>query len=55
MGFLCNVKKIVLRIFTQNVDGLELLARVPRKKMTFAHDTITEAGCPECLQEYVLN
>ena len=54
MGFLCNVKKVVRRIFTQNVDGLELLAGVPRKKMTFAHGTITEAGCPGCLQEYDL-
>ena len=54
MGFLCNVKKIVKRIFTQNVDGLELLAGVPRQKMTFAHGTITEAGCPNCLNEYDL-
>ena len=54
MGFLCNVKKIVKRIFTQNVDGLELLAGVPRHKMTFAHGTITEAGCPECLESYDL-
>jgi len=54
MGFLCNEKKIVRRIFTQNVDGLELLAGVPRNKVTFAHGTITEAGCPECLEEYDL-
>ena len=54
MGFLCNVKKNVKRIFTQNVDGLELLAGVPRRKVTFAHGTITEAGCPECGEEYEL-
>ena len=54
MGFLCNEKKIVKRIFTQNVDGLELLAGVPRNKMTFAHGTITEAGCPHCLKKYDL-
>ena len=52
MGFLNNEKKIVKRIYTQNVDGLELLAGVPRNKMTFAHGTITEAGCPNCLKEY---
>ena len=52
MGFLNNVKKIVKRIYTQNVDGLELLAGVPRNKMTFAHGTITEAGCPNCLKFY---
>ena len=54
MGFLCNVKQIVKRIFTQNVDKLELLAGVPKNKMTFVHGTITEAGCPSCLQEYDL-
>ena len=52
MGFLTNVKKVVKRIYTQNVDGLELLAGVPRNKMTFAHGTITEAGCPNCLKFY---
>ena len=52
IGFLTNIKKIVKRIYTQNVDGLELLAGVPRAKVTFAHGTITEAGCPNCLKEY---
>ena len=52
MGFLTNIKKIVKRIYTQNVDGLELLAGVLRAKVTFAHGTITEAGCPNCLKEY---
>ena len=33
MGFLCNVKKIVKRIFTQNIDSLELLAGVPKEKI----------------------
>ena len=51
MGFLCNVKNIVLRIFTQNFDGLELSAGVPRKIITFAHGTIKEVGCPGCLQD----
>jgi NAD-dependent SIR2 family protein deacetylase len=54
MGFLCNVKKVIKRIFTQNVDGLELLAGVPRNLVTFAHGTITEAGCPGCLETYDL-
>jgi len=52
MGYLTNVKKIVKRIFTQNVDGLELLAGIPKEKMTFAHGTITEAGCPGCFKSY---
>lgn len=54
MGYLCK-KNIVKRIFTQNIDGLELLAGVPREKMTFAHGTITEAGCPECLKSYEIS
>lgn len=54
MGFLVNNKNVVLRIFTQNIDGLELLAGVPRDMITFAHGTITEAGCPECLKEYTV-
>lgn len=49
MGFLCQ-KNLILRIYTQNVDGLELKAGVPREKMVFAHGTIVEAGCPECME-----
>ena len=47
MGFLCK-KNVISKIYTQNVDGLELKAGVPRDKIVFAHGTITEAGCPEC-------
>ena len=52
MGYLCNKKNNVKRIFTQNIDGLELLAGVPKNKVTFAHGTITEAACPECFKKY---
>ena len=50
MGFLCK-KGFVKRIFTQNIDSLELLAGVPKEKITFAHGTISKAGCPRCLLE----
>lgn len=49
MGFLCE-KGLIKRIYTQNVDGLELKAGVPREKMVFAHGTVVEAGCPECME-----
>ena len=54
MGFLCQ-KNIVRRIYTQNVDGLELKAGVPYDKMVFAHGKITEAACPSCKKEYDIN
>lgn len=53
-GFLSE-KGILNRIFTQNIDGLELKAGCPKSKVTFAHGTITQASCPECLTIYDLN
>lgn len=50
-GFLCK-KGLVNRIYTQNVDGLEIKAGVPPSKIVFAHGNITEAGCPVCKKEY---
>ena len=44
MGFLCQ-KNIVRRIYTQNVDGLELKAGVPYDKMVFAHGKILIFRC----------
>ncbi len=54
MGFLCQ-KNLVRRIYTQNVDGLELKAGVPYDKIVFAHGKITEAACPSCGKEYDIN
>ena len=54
MGFLCKKNK-VLRIFTQNVDALELQAGVPRDKVVFAHGNITEAHCPKCNADIDVN
>ena len=54
MGYLCQ-KNLVKKIYTQNVDGLELKAGVPEDKMVFAHGRITEAACPNCQKEYDIN
>ena len=54
MGYLCK-RNIVKKIYTQNVDGLELKAGVPINKMVFAHGKITEAACPSCGKEYDIN
>ena len=54
MGYLCK-RNIVKKIYTQNVDGLELKAGVPIEKMVFAHGKITEAACPSCGKEYDVN
>ena len=54
MGYLCK-KNIVKKIYTQNVDGLELKAGVPFDKMVFAHGKITEAACSLCKKEYDIN
>ena len=54
MGYLCK-KNIVKKIYTQNVDGLELKACVPINKMVFAHGKITEAACPSFGKEYDIN
>ena len=35
----------LLRLFTQNIDGLELLAGLPQDKMVFAHGTFSSASC----------
>lgn len=49
MGFL-NHKGYLSRIYTQNVDGLELKAGLPRDKVVFAHGVTTEGGCPNCMK-----
>ena len=54
MGYLCS-KNLVKKIYTQNVDGLELKAGVPEDKMVFAHGKITEAACPTCQKGYDIN
>ena len=52
MGYLCK-KGIVKKIYTQNLDGLELKAGVPIDKMVLPFGIITEAHT--CWKEYDIN
>ena len=42
------MKNIVKYVFTQNIDGLELKAKIPEDKIVFAHGTFTQGHCPQC-------
>lgn len=50
MSFL-NSKGFLLRIFTQNVDGLEKKAEIPRDMVINCHGVIDEAHCPNCRKD----
>ncbi|XP_060552811.1 uncharacterized protein LOC132714084 isoform X2 [Ruditapes philippinarum] len=41
-------KGLLLRMYTQNIDGLERLAGVPAEKMVEAHGTFATATCTIC-------
>ena len=47
MGFLYK-KNIVEKIFTQNIDALELKAGLPEDVVVFAHGRANAACCPKC-------
>ena len=42
-------------IFTQNIDGLELKAKIPKDKLVFAHGTFSEGHCAKCGIEADIN
>ncbi len=44
-------KKILLRCYTQNIDGLEELAGVPSNLMVHAHGDFKSAQCIDCHKE----
>ena len=48
-------KGLVKYIFTQNIDGLELKAGIPKEKLVFAHGTFSEGHCPKCKIEIDVN
>ena len=50
-----NDKKLLLRHYTQNIDGLERLAGVPAEKLVEAHGTFFTAHCRKCKHEYSLD
>ena len=41
-------KGIIKYVFTQNIDGLELKAKIPKEKIVFAHGSFTEGHCSKC-------
>ncbi|OHT01204.1 NAD-dependent protein deacetylase Sirt2 [Tritrichomonas foetus] len=46
---------LLLRVFTQNIDGLERVAGIPSDKVVEAHGTYFSGTCQKCKQKYTLN
>ncbi|CAF0799465.1 unnamed protein product [Adineta steineri] len=46
-------QNILLRVYTQNIDGLERMAGIPADKIVEAHGTFLTATCQRCNQKYV--
>ncbi|KAF5906099.1 NAD-dependent protein deacetylase sirtuin-3, mitochondrial isoform X1, partial [Clarias magur] len=49
---LLHDKGQLLRMYTQNIDGLERMAGIPAKKLVEAHGTFATATCTVCRQGY---
>ncbi|KAK2869518.1 hypothetical protein Q7C36_001389 [Tachysurus vachellii] len=49
---LLHDKGQLLRMYTQNIDGLERMAGIPAEKLVEAHGTFATATCTVCLREY---
>ncbi|XP_028916338.1 NAD-dependent protein deacetylase sirtuin-3, mitochondrial isoform X5 [Ornithorhynchus anatinus] len=49
---LLHDKGLLLRLYTQNIDGLERAAGIPPSKLVEAHGTFASATCTVCLREY---
>ena len=47
INFLVN-KNIVKYVFTQNIDGLEIKAKIPEEKLVFAHGNFYNGHCANC-------
>ena len=48
---LLEKKDQLLRVYTQNIDGLEEVAGVSRKRMVYAHGSLQWASCTRCKQK----
>jgi NAD-dependent SIR2 family protein deacetylase len=48
---LLNTKGKLLRLFTQNIDGLEKVAGLPEEKIVAAHGGFSTASCISCSQD----
>ncbi|XP_008308442.1 NAD-dependent protein deacetylase sirtuin-3, mitochondrial [Cynoglossus semilaevis] len=49
---LLHQKGQLLRMYTQNIDGLERLAGIPPEMLVEAHGTFATATCTVCLRKY---
>ncbi|XP_067850384.1 NAD-dependent protein deacetylase sirtuin-3-like isoform X2 [Heptranchias perlo] len=49
---LLHQKGLLLRMYTQNIDGLERKAGIPAEKLVEAHGTFATATCTVCLKTY---
>ncbi|KAL5112429.1 NAD-dependent protein deacetylase sirtuin-3 [Taenia crassiceps] len=45
---LLNQKRLLRRVYTQNIDGLERVAGIPPSKLVEAHGTFATAQCLKC-------
>ncbi|KAM4746953.1 NAD-dependent protein deacetylase sirtuin-3-like [Rhinophrynus dorsalis] len=52
---LLHDKGLLLRCYTQNIDGLERLAGIPPEKLVEAHGTFSSASCPLCYTPFPAN
>lgn len=50
--YLLHKKGQLLRMYTQNIDGLERLAGIPPEMLVEAHGTFATATCTACLRKY---
>ncbi|XP_068964077.1 NAD-dependent protein deacetylase sirtuin-3, mitochondrial isoform X2 [Petaurus breviceps papuanus] len=49
---LLHDKRLLLRLYTQNIDGLERAAGIPATKLVEAHGTFASATCTVCRQSF---
>ncbi|XP_075693761.1 NAD-dependent protein deacetylase sirtuin-3, mitochondrial [Rhinoderma darwinii] len=49
---LLHDKGVLLRLYTQNIDGLERAAGIPAEKLVEAHGSFASSTCTMCLKEY---
>ncbi|XP_048402118.1 NAD-dependent protein deacetylase sirtuin-3-like isoform X4 [Stegostoma tigrinum] len=49
---LLHHKKLLLRMYTQNIDGLERMAGIPMEKLVEAHGTFATATCTVCMENF---
>jgi len=45
-------RQLLLRVYTQNIDGLEQKAGVPRERIVQVHGTLESATCVRCKTSY---